>query len=297
MGNTYFYIYFTKVSYFGMMFLQTSACSVMIHNEFLTIKLTEVKDMNIQVYTPDQQAVGEFDGGKITEQKPIGFPGEGSAVKRLGPLFYWAWMKSPVEGYIPPHPHQGFEIMTYMVSGKAGHGDSLGTRSVVEAGGIQLMQTGSGVYHEERIIGPDAEGFQIWFEPYLEKAFHEAPTYRQFEHNEFPIEENEGQRVKTIIGDGSVVDIVTDIKMWDVFVKSGGSYQFELPEGYALAVLAFRGDGEVEATAFHDKDFVVIQNDGQSTQTVHFQPKDHNELHLMVIQTPIAVDYPLYPHR
>lgn len=253
--------------------------------------------MNINLYTPDQQAVGEFDGGKITEQKPIGFPGEGSAVRRLGPLFYWAWAKTPVEGYIPPHPHSGFEIMTYMLAGKAEHGDSLGTRSTVEAGGIQLMQTGSGAYHEERFIGPNAEGFQIWFEPYLEEAFKRKPTYRQIDKGEFPVEQREGHRIKTILGEGSPVSIVADINMWDVLVDAGASYAFDLPKGYALAVLAFRGDGVVEKTSFHDKDFVVVQNDDQSSQTVHFQPSKNQPLHLMMIQTPITVDYPLYPHR
>ena len=253
--------------------------------------------MKITVYTPDQQAVGEFDGGKITEQKPIGFPGEGSAVRRLGPLFYWAWAKTPVEGYIPPHPHNGFEIMTYMLAGKAEHGDSLGTRSIVEAGGIQLMQTGSGAYHEERFIGPNAEGFQIWFEPYLEEAFKRKPTYCQINKEEFVVEEKAGYQIKTIMGEGAPVSIVADIKMWDVLVESGASFQYDLPQGYTLAVLAFRGDGVADTTSFQEKDFVVIQNHEQPSQAVRFQPIGSDSLHLMIIQTPITVDYPLYPHR
>ena len=41
------------------------------------------------------------------------------------------------------HPHQGFEIITYVIKGKAYHRDTLGTESVVAEGGTQLMQTGS----------------------------------------------------------------------------------------------------------------------------------------------------------
>ncbi|TDF91151.1 hypothetical protein E1757_33335 [Paenibacillus piri] len=44
---------------------------------------------------------------------------------------------------------------TCVVSGKAEHGDSLGTRSVVGPGGAQVMQTGSGVSHEEGFVGPN----------------------------------------------------------------------------------------------------------------------------------------------
>ena len=144
--------------------------------------------MNINRYSVNQQGVGEFDGGKITEQKPIGFPGEGSEVKRVGPLFYWAWAKSEHEGYIPLHPHQGFEIITYVISGKAEHGDSLGTRSTVGAGGLQVMQTGSGVSHEEGFVGPNMQGFQIWFEPHLSEALRRKPTYQQYDHEEFQTE-------------------------------------------------------------------------------------------------------------
>lgn len=253
--------------------------------------------MKVSMFGPNQQAVGEFDGGKITEQKPIGFPGEGSAVKRLGPLFYWAWMHSPVEGYIPPHPHNGFEIMTYMLSGKASHGDSLGTRSVVEAGGIQLMLTGSGVYHEERIIGPDAEGFQIWFEPHLAQAFKQEPSYHQFEHEEFPKQKQDGLLIKTVIGGDSPVKIKTDAKMWDIQFEPGSAYTHVLPEGYYLGILAFRGDGFCGDDHFQERDFVVVENRDNKEAVVTLQANQDRKLHLIIIQTPISVDYPLYPNR
>ena len=40
--------------------------------------------MEVQIIKPQDQAIGQFDGGKIKEQKPIGFPGEGSLINRLG---------------------------------------------------------------------------------------------------------------------------------------------------------------------------------------------------------------------
>jgi redox-sensitive bicupin YhaK (pirin superfamily) len=47
------------------------------------------------------------------------------------------------------------------VNGKAEHGDSLGTKSTIGPGGIQVMQTGSGVSHEEAFIGPDFDDFKF----------------------------------------------------------------------------------------------------------------------------------------
>ena len=56
--------------------------------------------MKTTVYTTDRQGTGAFDGGKITEIKPIDFPGGTSEAARIGPLFYWAWASSSGEGVI-----------------------------------------------------------------------------------------------------------------------------------------------------------------------------------------------------
>jgi redox-sensitive bicupin YhaK (pirin superfamily) len=257
--------------------------------------------MHIRIYGPEQQAVGEFDGGNITEQKPIGFPGEGSAVSRVGPLFYWAWAFAEREGYIHSHPHQAFEIMTYVVNGKAEHGDSLGTRSVVGPGGAQVMQTGSGVYHEEGFVGPNMEGFQIWFEPYLHEAVKRMPTYNQYEHEEFPSVAAEAFTVKTVIGDGSPVKLVADARMWDVTVKPGGAFTQPLRKDYTLTALAIRGGGTVgesgvalaaAPTAFRHKDFLVLEPE-QSPEAV-FTAASDAELRLILIEVPARVNYPLY---
>lgn len=254
--------------------------------------------MQARVYTPAMQAVGEFDGGKITEQKPIGFPREGSVVKRVGPLFYWAWAVSTGGGAIGLHPHQGFEIMTYVVKGSSVHGDTLGTDSEVGQGGVQVMQTGSGVSHQEKIAA-DSELFQIWFEPYLDDAVTRPPTYRQYEHADFPIQAGLGTQVKTVIGKGSPIELVADVKMWDVEIAAGAHYAHNVPAGYTLTALAIRGQGtwmnagsvEAEVSVRH-KDFVLGAAD-DDTEVVLNQTGEET-LRLILIEVPTSVDYPLY---
>ncbi|MDF2960958.1 MAG: hypothetical protein K0S39_2693 [Paenibacillus sp.] len=258
--------------------------------------------MTITVYPPEMQAVGEFDGGKITEQKPIGFPGEGSVVKGIGPLFYWAWAHAKQEGYIPMHPHQAFEIITYMVNSQAEHADTLGTRSVVNAGGAQVMQTGSGVSHAERFIGPDSEGFQIWFEPYIRDALQRRPTYNQYEHEAFPAVQSEGVTVKTVIGEGAPIELVADVKMWDVELAAVKQYSHKLEAGRSLAALAIRGNGggwSLDANhnrpevQFKHKDFTVITADGGNSEDVVLTASADG-LRMILIEVPTEVDYPLY---
>ncbi|SDD31654.1 hypothetical protein SAMN02799630_02726 [Paenibacillus sp. UNCCL117] len=259
--------------------------------------------MQMMVYTPAMQATGSFDGGTIVEQKPIGFSGEGSVVKRIGPLFYWAWAFAPQEGHIGLHPHKAFEIMTYVVQGQASHGDTLGTRSIVGAGGAQVMQTGSGVSHTERFIGPDMEAFQIWFEPEFQAALQRKPTYNQFEHEDFPIAAGDGYRLKTILGPGSPIELVAEARLWDLEFDPQGAFTYTVEQGRTLAVLAIRGGGSGEiggsaeraATPFKHRDFLVMRADDDAEITL--RASEDAPLRLIGIDVPTTVSYPLYPKR
>ena len=70
-------------------------------------------------------------------------------------------------GGFPTHPHKNFEIFSYVLEGSLEHKDTLGNGSVVTAGGVQFMSTGSGVSHSE--FNPSAEDavhfLQIWLIP------------------------------------------------------------------------------------------------------------------------------------
>jgi redox-sensitive bicupin YhaK (pirin superfamily) len=251
--------------------------------------------MKFQIIKPQDQAIGEFDGGKIREQKPIGFPREGSHINRLGPLFYWAWAQSKEPAEIGLHPHQGFEIITYVLKGKAYHRDTLGTESVVAEGGTQLMQTGSGVSHAEALKEP-SETFQIWFEPHLSQAIKRVPTYSQYDSEAFSIIEKEGVTIKTILGNDSPMKIVTDAAMWDISIPNGKVYTHSLSSNRTLAGLAIRGDGSVslntdELTYFKHKDFVIVQSEQDGEIIIKAVDTD---LRIFLIEIPSEVNYPLY---
>tara|TARA_R110000868_G_scaffold4656_7_gene28971 strand:+ start:1808 stop:2539 length:732 start_codon:yes stop_codon:yes gene_type:complete len=70
-------------------------------------------------------------------------------------------------GGFPTHPHKNFEIFSYVLEGSLEHKDTLGNGSVVTAGGVQFMSTGSGVSHSE--FNPSVEDavhfLQIWLIP------------------------------------------------------------------------------------------------------------------------------------
>jgi len=65
------------------------------------------------------------------------------------------------------HSHRDMEIVTYILSGRLSHRDSMGNGEDIHAGEIQLMRAGSGVQHSE--FNPsDSEAvhlLQIWIIP------------------------------------------------------------------------------------------------------------------------------------
>src|SRR4051812_34337700 len=48
---------------------------------------------------------------------------------------------------IPPHPHAGFEVVTYLIDGAMFHRDSKGNEAVARSGDVNWMTSGSGIVH------------------------------------------------------------------------------------------------------------------------------------------------------
>src|SRR6476620_6462675 len=45
------------------------------------------------------------------------------------------------------HPHTNMEIISVLLKGKMNHIDSLGYKTIIEEGGVQIMSAGSGLKH------------------------------------------------------------------------------------------------------------------------------------------------------
>jgi redox-sensitive bicupin YhaK (pirin superfamily) len=91
-----------------------------------------------------------------------------------------------------PHPHRGFETVTFILEGDILHKDSSGHESVIEAGGIQWMTAGSGLIHAEvssdnfKAHGGPLEILQLWVNlPAKDKMT--APRYIGLQKDEIPV--------------------------------------------------------------------------------------------------------------
>ena len=103
-----------------------------------------------------------------------------------------------------PHPHRGFEPITFLVEGEQLHRDSLGNESIVKAGDVQWTTAGRGIIHAESPTkefvkkGGTIEGIQLWLNLPSEKKMIEA-NYQHAKHEEFNVITSEDKKVVTRI--------------------------------------------------------------------------------------------------
>ena len=129
----------------------------------------------------------------------------------------------------PPHPHRGFETVTYLLAGRMRHRDSAGHEGVIEPGGVQWMTAGSGVVHSEMPEQEDGllEGFQLWVNlPARHKM--DAPSYKEHPAADIPEERRRnGVVVRVIAGktslgtEGPIVQPLTDPLYLDIEIPPG----------------------------------------------------------------------------
>ena len=189
------------------------------------------------------------DGAGVELTRVIGQP----ALPMLDPfLLLDAFRSDKPEDYLagfPPHPHRGFETVTYLLAGRMRHRDNAGHEGVIAPGGIQWMTAGRGIVHSEMPEQEDGllEGFQLWVNlPAAHKMDH--PGYQEFPAEQIPVESREGGiEVRVIAGvtsqgtRGPVVQPLTEPLYLDVRVPAGGQFTERLPAAYTAFVYVIQG--------------------------------------------------------
>jgi quercetin 2,3-dioxygenase len=189
------------------------------------------------------------DGAGVELTRVIGQP----ALPMLDPfLLLDAFRSDKPEDYLagfPPHPHRGFETVTYLLAGRMRHRDNAGHEGVIAPGGIQWMTAGRGIVHSEMPEQENGllEGFQLWVNlPAAHKM--DDPGYQEYPAEQIPVESREeGVEVRVIAGvtskgsRGPVVQPLTEPLYLDVLVPAGGEFIERLPDTHNAFVYVIQG--------------------------------------------------------
>lgn len=133
---------------------------------------------------------------------------------------------------IGQHPHIGLSTLTYLLEGEIEHRDTLGTRQLVEPGGVGWMTAGKGIVHTERTpknLRDGREftmhGYQIWVALPKDKELID-PQFSYTEASELPNWKEGGLSFKLVAGKGfghkSPVPVFSDLFMVDIQSKEKG---------------------------------------------------------------------------
>jgi len=202
------------------------------------------------------------------------------AMNQLDPFIFLnhhGWQEyKPGNNGLPfgPHPHRGFETVTFILEGDLTHKDSSGAESVIKTGGVQWMTAGSGLVHAEisseefKKSGGPLEILQLWVNlPAKYKMT--QPKYVGLQKDEIPtVQWDDGKVTAQIIsgtwdGTNGAVQPLTDIHLSSINFKEGGKHTFEIDPVKNIFLYVVKGEVLIngEHAAIHH--LVEFNHDGK----------------------------------
>ena len=146
----------------------------------------------------------------------------------------------------PPHPHRGFETITYMLNGKFRHKDTAGNEGYLTDGSVQWMTAGKGVVHSEMPEQTEGlvRGFQLWLNLPKEKKMIE-PVYNDIPADEIPTVSIPGGQIKIIAG--TFLGITgpgrshTGMLYYDILLDNGSDITVPIQNGWNSFCYVYEG--------------------------------------------------------
>jgi redox-sensitive bicupin YhaK (pirin superfamily) len=247
--------------------------------------------MAYRIIKRSEQADGGFNGGEILEKKPIGFAQDGGIVKPYSNLFYWAHAWSEKGSTIGLHPHQGFEILSFVLTGTLEHFDTgISTWRRLETGAVQIIRSGNGISHAERLL-PGASFFQIWFDPDLKKAINTPASYDDYPPETFPWITEKGYRRKSYTINAQPVRMTSEgVEISELEIEVNGSIILPVKNKITSAFV-IAGKISFEHREVVQGDFMIISFQDEW----RFNPEAGTRLFL--INTPARPSYTTYAEK
>ena len=161
----------------------------------------------------------------------------------------------PQSGF-PTHPHRDMEIVTYLVSGKLTHKDSMGNERTLERGEVQYMSAGTGVYHSEFNMeeNEDLRLLQIWVFP---DATGYEPNYGDMKFNWDDRVNNWLHMVSSTKGDAPI-KIHQDMNIYSLFLEEGKTATFNVDKNRQAYLVQIEGNSIINSVELNEKDAMEI---------------------------------------
>ncbi len=214
--------------------------------------------------------------GPVTIHQPL----PTQKVEQIDPFLllhhFGPWTVEP--GYDPldlgPHPHRGFEPVTFLYNGGLRHRDSRNNTGILEAGDVQWMTAGMGIIHSERgnkefiENGGTLEGIQLWVNLAPENKFVQ-PRYQDMKSADFPRHDfGNGASLKVVAGEfkglKGLAQTYSPVIAWQLELPAGATVELPVPEDHNFAVYLL--DGKVSNNngfSYEGRTMLNYRNNGE----------------------------------
>jgi len=180
----------------------------------------------------------------------------------------------------PPHPHRGFETVTYLLSGEMQHRDSWGNRGLLRPGDVQWMTAGSGLVHSEMpgdtLVrdGGTLHGFQLWINlPRKDKMI--APRYQDTTSDRIPVARSADAKaqVRVIAGESlgtkGVIETRIPILYLHVTLAPGAEFTQAIPKSENAFAFVVEGEGRFAGAKAGQNQVALFDRAGDTVHVVN----------------------------
>jgi redox-sensitive bicupin YhaK (pirin superfamily) len=207
---------------------------------------------------------------------------------------------SEMAGKDTKHPHRGFDNIWYVLKGAASTGHTTGPGGTIERarlseGSLLWLRTGRGAWHaegigaEEREEGRgDAEFRSVLFWVNLARKDKDLdPTALLLHKEEIPVRKEGDAAIRTLVGEGSPLQLGTPAVILDVELTDGGQVTIPVPAefhgfGYVLdGDAAFGGNerpaGPPQLVLLGPGEELAVRNASPGTRFILFAGRPYGE--------------------
>ena len=153
---------------------------------------------------------------------------------------------------VGPHPHIGLHTVTWLLSGRVLHSDSLGNEQLIRPGQLNLMTAGRGIAHaEDARDQPEGnmDGVQLWVaQP--DSTRHDSPSFAH--HEDLPVVDLRTGTATVLVGEfaGARSSTLVDSPLVGVDIAASGPLELSADPTFEYGIAVLGGSvriGDAEA--------------------------------------------------
>jgi redox-sensitive bicupin YhaK (pirin superfamily) len=181
-----------------------------------------------------------------------------------------------------PHPHRGFETVTFILEGDIAHRDSGGHESVIGPQGVQWMTAGRGLVHSEtsseqfKKAGGPLEVLQLWVNLPARLKMTE-PRYIGLQGDVIPAFAEDAGRVSIQLISGAwqdkrgPINTLTDISCMTLRLQADARLQLSIALDHNVFFYVVRGNVQVNGRTVGERHLADFDHDGEQLEIVAAQ--------------------------